>query len=163
MSILKTIIAAVLLTALLAAPAQAHTHHLNTAHVGARVCEARGTSAYYVHLGDPIDPNVILNSPYVFRHFKCEVNNFRLFKSAQNTRGEANFVRKFLKEDTATSTAPVVYCRTDETHSYLLDLAINWGLFGVKHRNADEKRYYVTYAHRYAHRHDCHLFLPQHP
>jgi hypothetical protein len=139
-----------------AAPAGA-----DTSYVGPGRCDPRGTTNYYVHLGDPIDPEEILDSPYVFRENKCEVNGFRLYKSVSNTRGEARFARRFLREDTAHSKAPVVYCRSARDHAYFLDLAFYWGLFGVKHRNRAEKARYAPWARAYARRHGCHLFVPR--
>ena len=156
----RVLVAAVAAASTLAVMSPAHAA-LDTSFVGGDRCVDKNISHFYVHLGDDIDPNQIINSPFTFQEQECRVNGFRLYKSRSNTRGEANFVRKFLREDRVTSKHPVVYCRLDESHAYLLDLAHEWGLYGVKHLNAAEKRHYDHWAHVYARQHSCHLFTPQ--
>lgn len=130
-----------------------------TAFVGTSVCHSRGTTNYYIHHWQSVDPQKILDSPFVFDEHVCRVNGFRLYKSTSNTAGEANFARHFLATDRPHK--PTIYCRVDATHAYFLDLAFYWGAGGAQHLNAAEKAHYTGWAHAYAHRHGCRLFVPR--
>jgi len=156
-AILTTIVACVGV-ALVGAPAQATSRA--PAHM---TCEHRSHSVYYVHLGDDIDAATILDSPMWFMESECLMRGFRLIKSHADTTREANFQRRFLREDSVASKQPTIYCRTAKDRAYFLDLAFYWGSYGAKHLNHAEKTRYTHWTHTYVHNHDaCRRFLPKH-
>lgn len=155
---------------LVGAPAQAAPNHRVTIHAGtARVttesggrgskpCRDIGYSNYYVHHWQDIPIWKILNSPYVFREHVCHRNGFRLFVSRANTKGEVKFQRHFLKTDRPKK--PTMFCKLSPSRSYFIDLDFYWS-DREPSLNRAERNHYTHWAHLYAHRHGCRLFLPK--
>jgi len=149
---------------LVGAPAQAAPSHLNTAVVNGDRCHDRGVTNYYVHHWQAVPVQKILNSTMVFAEHRCWVNGFRLYKANANTPAEVAFARHFLSVaaplgDPDPQVKPTVFCRTKPGHAYFLDLAYFWA--DISPLNVAERHHYTAWAHAYAQRHGCRVFLPK--
>jgi len=159
LSLLTTAVACAGVT-LVGAPAQAAPTHLSVARVNGDLCRDHGVTNYYVHKGASIPVWKILHSTMTFHEHKCRVGKMRLEKSSSNTAHEVRFAYRFMKQDPRKK--PTIFCRTTKHHAYFLDLAAFWGMTSPYLKlNAAERHHYAAWAHRYADRHGCHLFVPK--
>lgn len=141
------------------AHAAAPASHESTVRVSGDLCKSRGTTNYYVHHWQSIPVRKIMNSPFVYREHSCRVDGFRLYKSSANTAGEVAFARHFLKTDRPKK--PTIFCRTTTGRAYFLDLGFYWGMADARRLNVAEQQHYTAWAHAYADRHGCRLFVPK--
>ena len=152
-----TAVALVAATAMLTAPATAAPRHESTTIVNGDRCKDGGVTWYYVHHWQAVPAQKILNSTMRFREHRCYVNGFRLYKSSSDTPAEVRFARHFLATDRPAK--PTIFCRTTPGHAYFLDLRFFWA--DITPLNAAERHHYTGWAHAYADRHGCRLFLPK--